>query len=98
MNVGKQSKHKPYRLEGAWWVSLGEVIELLDYYTLDEIQILIERKTFSQKLYKAIRPYLVNRVRQEYLVPMHRDKFFFNPKNTPDGNKRKGRGDSAQDN
>lgn len=95
MNVSKQHRHKPYRLENRWWVTAGEVIELLDYYTLDEIQILIQQNTFSKPLYKAIRPYLVNRVRNNYATAPYQNKFYFSANKTPDGKQRQGRRNSA---
>lgn len=95
MNVSKKLRHKPYRLEGGWWVTAAEVIELLDYYTLDEIQVLIQENTFSKELYKAIRPYLLHRVRMDYTSARYQNKFYFSANKTPDGKQRKGRRNSA---
>lgn len=79
-------------------MKLGEVIDLLNYYTLDEIQILIQQNTFSNKLYKAIRPYLIERVRNEFSFAQYQNKFYFSPNKTPDGKKRSGRRNSARHN
>lgn len=53
-------------IDGTMWFPLGsftvtarELCLLLQYYDLDEIQLMIGSGTFSAKLYRAIRPYLV---------------------------------------
>lgn len=64
---------------GPMRVTTAECIDLLNSYTLDEIQIFIEDNMFCKCLYAEVRPYLVARVREQYTndALTHRKKFYF---------------------
>ncbi len=57
-------KDKLYTFNEVWQVTAAEMQLYLNAYTLDEIQVMIQGKAFSAALYKAIRPYLVERAKK----------------------------------
>ena len=52
---------KIYKLGGAFNVTLSEMEEILDLYSMDEIHTFIKGSEFEKELYKMLIPYFVNR-------------------------------------
>lgn len=44
--------------------TLQELMEYLDSYSVDEIQILYQQRTFDERWKKLLHPYIANRMRE----------------------------------